>query len=99
PSTAHFLDSFLLFCALGESPAMSEEECRTSNDNFALVVKRGREPGLQLTRKGQPSGLNEWGEHLLDNIAACASLLDQAGRTTAHSDSLALQRAKLRDPA
>ena len=99
PSTAHFLDSFLLFCALAESPAMSDEECRASNDNFALVVKRGREPGLQLTRKGQPSGLNEWGEHLLDNIAACASLLDQAGQTTAHSDSLALQRAKLRDPA
>jgi len=99
PSTAHFLDSFLLFCALADSPAMSDEECRTSNDNFALAVKRGREPGLQLIRKGQPCSLIEWGEHLLDNIAACASLLDQAGQTTAHSDSLQLQRDKLHDPA
>ena len=97
PGTAHFLDSFLLFCALAESPAMSEEECRLSNENFALTVKRGREPGLQLTRKGQPCSLNEWGEHLLDNIAACARLLDDAQQTNAHGDSLQQQRAKLQD--
>ena len=99
PSTAYFLDSFLLFCALAESPAMSDEECRTSGENFDLAVLRGREPGLQLTRKGQPCGLLEWGEHLLDNMAACASLLDQAHQTSAYSDSLEQQRAKLRDPA
>ena len=99
PSTAHFLDSFLLFCALADSPAMSEAECQLSDENFALTVKRGREPGLQLNRKGQPCSLTEWGEHLLDNIAACASLLDSAQGTSAYSDSLQLQRAKLQDPA
>lgn len=99
PSTAYFLDSFLLFCALAESPAMSDQECQSSGENFDLVVMRGREPGLQLTRKGQPCGLLEWGEHLLDNMAACADLLDQAHQTSAYSDSLAQQRAKLRDPA
>ena len=99
PSTAYFLDSFLLFCALAESPAMSQDECRASNDNFTLAVLRGREPGLQLTRKGQDCGLLEWGEHLLDNIASCAALLDEAHRTTAYSDALQLQRDKLHDPA
>src|SRR5690606_31099150 len=64
PATAYFLDSFLLFCALAESPAMSDEECRTSSENFDLTVMRGREPGLQLTRKGQPCELLAWGEHL-----------------------------------
>ena len=99
PATAYFLDSFLLFCALAESPAMSDEECRTSSENFDLTVMRGREPGLQLTRKGQPCELLAWGEHLLDNMAACAALLDQAHGTRAYSDSLARQRAKLQDPA
>src|SRR5690606_31733597 len=80
-ATAYFLDSFLLFCALAESPAMSDEECRTSSENFDLTVMRGREPGLQLTRKGQPCELLTWGEHLLDNMAACAALLDQAHGT------------------
>src|SRR5690606_8087924 len=46
PSTAYFLDSFLLFCALAESTAMSQDECRASNDNFTLAVLRGRAPGL-----------------------------------------------------
>src|SRR5690606_35896051 len=99
PSTAYFLDSFLLFCARAESPALSQDECRASNDNFTLAVLRGREPGLQLTRKGQDCGLLEWGEHLLDNIASCAALLDEAHRTTAYSDALQLQRDKLHDPA
>ena len=99
PSTAYFLDSFLLFCAMAESPAMSEEECRLGNQNFDLAVMRGREPGLQLTRKGQSCGLVEWGEHLLDNMAACARLLDDVHQTSNYTDSLEQQRAKLQNPA
>ena len=99
PSTAYFLDSFLLFCAMTDSPAMSDADCETSSQNFDLVVLRGREPGLQLTRDGQQIGLQEWGEELLDSIAACAGLLDQAHQASRFSDSLELQRAKLRDPA
>src|SRR5690606_32379604 len=95
----YFLDSFLLFCALAESPAMSDEECRTSSENFDLTVMRGREPGLQLTRKSQPCELLTWGEHLLDNMAACAALLDQAHGTRAYSDSLTRKLAKLHDTA
>lgn len=97
-STAYFLDSFLLYCALSESPAMTEAQCLVSDDNFALAVKRGREPGLQLNRDGEPVTLTAWGEDLLKGIETCARLLDEAQQTSAHSDSLQLQREKLRDP-
>ncbi len=97
PSTAHFLDSFLLFCALTDSPAMTDADCQISDDNFSLAVNRGREPGLQLNRNGQPISLVAWGEELLGSIESCAGLLDKAQQTTANSDSLQPQRDKLRD--
>lgn len=97
PSTAHFLDSFLLFCALTDSPAMTDQDCKTSDDNFALTVKRGREPGLQLSRDGQPVTLTAWGEELISGIEACARLLDKSQQTSAHTDALQPQRQKLKD--
>lgn len=99
PASACFLDSFLLYCALQESPALTDEGCAETSDNFALAVKRGREPGLQLSDNGQTKDLKAWGLALLEDIAGCAELLDSSHQTSEYSDSLALQRAKLEDPA
>ena len=97
PATAHFLDSFLLFCALDQSPALTEDGCNETSANFALAVKRGREPGLQLRDEGQSRSLKDWGLSLLESIAACAGLLDSTHQTQAYSESLVLQRNKLED--
>lgn len=97
PSTARFLDSFLLYCALEQSPTLDATACAELADNFALSVKRGREPGLKLSEAGKPRDLQEWGLSLLEGIGACARLLDDAHQSTAYSDSLGLQRSKLED--
>ena len=52
PATAYFLDAFLLFCALNDSPDLSDSECEHAANNFNLTVKRGREPGLMLNDGG-----------------------------------------------
>jgi glutamate--cysteine ligase len=96
--TARFLDAFLLFCGAADSPLFAEDgRCQRSADNFATVVKRGREPGLMLDRDGAPIGLRQWGEELLDRIAPYAALYDQTQGGHAYADSLAAQRAKLAD--
>ncbi|MEL0169532.1 MAG: glutamate--cysteine ligase [Pseudomonadaceae bacterium] len=97
PATARFLDSFLLFCAISDSPQLSDGECEQAASNFTLSVKRGREPGLTLSDKGTERPLVSWGEALLDDIAACATLLDQAQGGSAFVDAVAVQRAKLKD--
>ena len=99
PQTARFLDCFLLYCALESSPAHDPQGCAELADNFALSVKRGREPGLQLNDRGTPRSLQEWGMDLLEDIAGCARLLDQTQHTSAYTDSLAAQRDKLEDAA
>ncbi|THG82223.1 glutamate--cysteine ligase [Pseudomonas sp. A-1] len=95
--TARFLDAFLLFCALEDSPLLSGDECRACTGNFALTVKQGRKPGLQLSRRGQEIALKDWGLELLERIAACAELLDAAHGDDLHRQALASQRAKLED--
>jgi glutamate--cysteine ligase len=99
PTTARFLDSFLLYCALQDSPPLSEEGCVETGDNFELAVKRGREPGLQMTDGGVNRSLTAWGNDLLEQIGRCATLLDGAHQTSAYTESLAAQRAKLADSA
>ncbi|MCY1202237.1 Glutamate--cysteine ligase [compost metagenome] len=95
---ARFLDAFLLFCALQDSPPMAGEECRSATDNFQRVVKEGRRPGLQLQRHGHTTSLTEWADELLDRIARTAELLDAAQGDRAHAEALAAQRAKVANP-
>jgi glutamate--cysteine ligase len=96
--TGRFLDAFLLYCALEESPAISEQEGELLARNFARAVKEGRKPGLTLTRNGTEIPLRTWGEELLERIRPAAELLDALRGGTEHVDALAQQAPKLADP-
>ncbi|HBX57885.1 glutamate--cysteine ligase [Pseudomonas sp. UBA2684] len=94
---ARFLDAFLLFCALQDSPALESGECHACTDNFLKVVKEGRRPGLHLQRHGKPLELQAWAHELLDGIQQLATLLDHSHGGDAHSLALQAQRAKVDD--
>lgn len=96
-TTSRFLDAFLLYCALNESPLFTAGECSECTENFALTVRQGRKPGVQLRQKGQPIALVDWGHELLERIAACAAHLDSLDSGTQYRDALDAQRAKLND--
>jgi glutamate--cysteine ligase len=97
--TGRFLDAFLLFCALDESPLISAAEGQVHAANFAATVKEGRRPGLTLNRDGEQVLLKDWADALLDRIAPLAALLDKEHNEGAvHAASLAQQRAKVADP-
>ena len=96
---ARFLDAFLLYCALHDSPSIVAHECGACADNFLKVVKEGRRPDLQLQRNGQSVSLQTWAKELLEQIQPLAALLDQSQGGDAHVSSLTLQQAKVRDPS
>nr|WP_246129260.1 glutamate--cysteine ligase [Verticiella sediminum] len=98
---ARFLSAFLLMCALDDSPLLPQRGwCQESGDNFALVVKEGRRPGLLLGKGGAQVPLADWAHALLDRIALCAQALDAAhDGGNAHAAALELQRQKIDDPA
>ncbi|MBN4665783.1 glutamate--cysteine ligase [Pandoraea nosoerga] len=95
--TARFIDAFLLFCALEDSPSCSNAENMENRDNFAHVVKQGRKPGLMLHRGGEAITLLDWAEQLLERIDRTAAAFDAQRGGAHYAHSMALQRAKVRD--
>lgn len=95
-----FLDAFLLFCALEESPLIDPMEGQVHAGNFARTVKEGRRPGLTLTRNGEEVLLKDWALELVERIRPIARLLDEEhNEPGVHEASLAIQKAKIEDPA
>jgi glutamate--cysteine ligase len=97
-ATGRFLDAFLLFCALEESPTITPEQGAIYTENFARTVKEGRRPGLTLHNGEADVPLPVWGAELLERIRPVAALLDSLRGDTVHADALAAQAAKLTDP-
>jgi len=92
--TAYFLDLFLLYCLLADSPPDSLEEIAEVKHNQQLVAARGREPGLMLQRDGQSIVLTDWLAEILDRLPPLAEVMDAAlGDGTAYRDALARVKA------
>ncbi len=92
---ARFLDVFLVYCALQDSPAIEEAECKAIARNFEKTVNEGRRPGLMLEQLGQSTTLTDWGQELLDQLEPVAALMDSIHGTGDFSMSIRQQRRKL----
>ena len=75
-ATLRFLDVFLLHALLSPSPPDTPDEIEAMAHNQHLTAARGREPGLQLLRDGQPVALSIWGQELLADMQPIAQRLD-----------------------
>ncbi len=93
-----FLDTFLLYCLLLDSPPCDDDQQAIQAANLEAVVSRGREPGLQLDRNGEPVTLAAWADDLLRAMQAVADLFDRAHGGELYSASLAQQAARVADP-
>lgn len=90
-----FIDVFLLYCLLLDSPEDSEAESATMTDNQLKVVEQGRSPDLMLEILGRRRSLKEWGSILTAGLEPIARLLDAANENDLFSYTLAVQQQKL----
>lgn len=96
PETARFLDAFLLFCAIEDSPCFADGGfCHDSRDNFNKVVDEGRRPGLQLARDGDSITLHDWANEVIERMQPYAKLLDSAYGDDRYEKSLHEQHKKV----
>ncbi len=98
--SCRFLDTFLLFCTVQDSPFFPDGGyCQDSKNNFATVVREGRRPGLMLTNQQKQSvSLQDWGREILESLLPYAHMLDQALDTQGHTEAVHAQLRKLDDP-
>lgn len=93
-----FLDSFLLYCLLNESPDIDLKEKMAINQNIATVVSRGREPGLMLINPKGERSFKQMASAILSGMEPIANLLDDAWDSHDYNATLTTQKAKVDDP-
>ena len=92
-----FLDTFLLYCLLQDSPACDDEEQQRQDTNLEAVVNTGRQPGLLLNSNGKDVPMVQWAQDMLQAMHPIAGLLDQTHQSSDYSASLQDQLAKVAD--
>lgn len=93
-----FLDTFLMWCLLSESPWIPDEECDRLDDNRRLVVERGRDPELKLSVGDRQRYLRDWSHDIFAELDGVAELLDTNEEGTPHRDALVALAPRLDDP-
>jgi glutamate--cysteine ligase len=71
-----FLEVFLVYCLLEDSPSIEAKELRTIADNHAAVALQGRRPGLQLQCTDGPADLTDWAQQICSRILCVAEYMD-----------------------
>jgi glutamate--cysteine ligase len=94
-----FLEAFAALCLLRDSEPLSASQSARYEANHVLVAGRGREGGLVLWNEPAALRLADWARQLLDEMQGICELLDGADEAQPYTTALALQRAKLDDPA
>jgi len=94
----HFLDCFLLYCLLQDSPATNQSESKTQEANNQRVANRGREPGLTLKKSATEEALlSAWGDEVFNDLLLVAQVLDRANQTQKFTQAINKERNKLHD--
>jgi glutamate--cysteine ligase len=93
-----FLDVFLLYCLIADSPPDSQQESDLMGRNQLAIVERGRTPGLMLHNGKEAVSRDDWADEILAECKVLAELFDQATRSDLYSYALAEQATKVNDP-
>ncbi|MFT6029632.1 MAG: glutamate--cysteine ligase [Oleiphilaceae bacterium] len=90
-----FLDTFLSYCLLSDSPLISDEDCILLDKNFEKVVNKGREPNLKLNGPCGDVLLEQWALEIVNEMSKVSSILDKSSPDQRYSLALDEQKAKI----
>lgn len=90
-----FVESFLLMCLLKPSAYFDGQEQKEIKNNLRQVVYHGQNFHTTLQRQGETITLDNWSKELMQEIQACAELLDQHHQTTLYQAAVTQIQAKL----
>lgn len=93
-----FLQAFLVFCLLHDSPLIDREERDAIDHNELAAAHRGRDPHLHLQRSGKAVALRAWAREILTAMQGVCEVLDASETGQPYGTALASQMAKVEDP-
>ncbi|GHC18650.1 glutamate--cysteine ligase [Aidingimonas halophila] len=93
-----FLDTFLMWCLLSDSPWIPDDECDRLDDNRELIVERGRDPDLELMFDDGRRTLADRGREIFAEMQRVAELMDIIDGNGGHQQALAELEPRLDNP-
>jgi glutamate--cysteine ligase len=94
----HFLEAFMIFCLLADSPSMSAEDKARVDKNLTLVASEGRKPNLSLACNKNSRNLKDWGLEICNEMKVLCSILDSNKENAPYTSALNAQIEKLINP-
>ena len=95
----HFLDVFLTYCLLKESPNLSHKQSCIIKQNLNKVATQGRDANLELLDGENQRSLRNWADDVFSDLAEVAQLLDTANQGREYQEALHSQQQKIANPA
>ncbi len=93
-----FLETFLIFCLLHESPPLGGDERKDIGYNQQIVACCGRDPNIRLRRRGQSLSVTDWAGEIHQEMQPIAQLLDQKEDADHYRDAVAAASTTISDP-
>ena len=78
-NTMRFLEAFLIYCLLEDSPKIDAAEFADIQYNHSGTATRGRDPEFRLRRDGGEVALQTWAREILDKVLAVAEAMERDG--------------------
>ena len=92
-----FLEAFVLYCLLEDSPPIDKDEQTSLQQNHLDVAKNGRKPGLELRRAAGRVALRDWATEICAGLRPVSEMLD-GGENAGYIAALDAQMAAINDP-
>ena len=87
-NTMRFIEAFLIYCLLEDSPALDEIATEEAGRNHTATAKQGRDPEFRLSRNGEAATVREWASEILENVLAVAEIIDAHDGDQSYSDAV-----------
>ncbi|MCF6438278.1 glutamate--cysteine ligase [Pseudoalteromonas luteoviolacea] len=84
-----FLDVFLTYCLLKDSPEMDWDEQQVSDRNLQSVISTGRDTETYLQQGDTQVSIAAWAESIFHDLTKVAKLFDDAHGDQTYSDTIA----------
>jgi glutamate--cysteine ligase len=82
-NTMRFMEAFLIYCLLMESPRLDQASLEEVSRNQTATAKTGRDPEFRLLRNGVPVSIRDWGSEIMEGVLGVAGEIDRHD----HNDS------------
>lgn len=83
-----FLDVFLLYCLLSDSPPLDKAQQTVTEQNLKRVVAEGRKPTLELADGDHMRLMQDWAEEIFADLSPLAAWFDQQFASSSYQADL-----------